>query len=101
MRMTPNGRSAPGSRWRSEEHTSELQSQFQLVCRLLLEKKKLTNHKPTNPQTPILNRSTAGTRMLALKTPDSQALDPTSPFFFNPTATTALYTLSLPDALPI
>src|SRR5438309_4278358 len=25
--------------WRSEEHTSELQSQFQLVCRLLLEKK--------------------------------------------------------------
>src|SRR5689334_24539548 len=27
---------------RSEEHTSELQSQFQLVCRLLLEKKKDT-----------------------------------------------------------
>src|SRR5689334_24535162 len=25
--------------YRSEEHTSELQSQFQLVCRLLLEKK--------------------------------------------------------------
>src|SRR5438309_4986358 len=25
---------------RSEEHTSELQSQFQIVCRLLLEKKK-------------------------------------------------------------
>src|SRR5689334_5527557 len=31
-----------GRRWRgrSEEHTSELQSQFHLVCRLLLEKKK-------------------------------------------------------------
>src|SRR5689334_24203488 len=29
-------------RKRSEEHTSELQSQFQLVCRLLLEKKKKT-----------------------------------------------------------
>src|SRR5689334_24126775 len=28
------------ARWRSEEHTSELQSQFHLVCRLLLEKKK-------------------------------------------------------------
>src|SRR5438309_7247842 len=28
---------------RSEEHTSELQSQFHLVCRLLLEKKKITN----------------------------------------------------------
>src|SRR5256886_11730558 len=34
-----------GSR-RSEEHTSELQSQSNLVCRLLLEKKKKkTNHK--------------------------------------------------------
>src|SRR5689334_24445242 len=30
---------------RSEEHTSELQSQFHLVCRLLLEKKK---HTKTN-----------------------------------------------------
>src|SRR5205085_12462467 len=29
-----------GSRVRSEEHTSELQSQSNLVCRLLLEKKK-------------------------------------------------------------
>src|SRR2546430_11620546 len=29
-----------GSRFRSEEHTSELQSQSNLVCRLLLEKKK-------------------------------------------------------------
>src|SRR5699024_12023967 len=28
---------------RSEEHTSELQSRFDLVCRLLLEKKKLQN----------------------------------------------------------
>src|SRR5689334_24848352 len=28
---------------RSEEHTSELQSQFHLVCRLLLEKKKQSN----------------------------------------------------------
>src|SRR5699024_11962591 len=29
-------------RMRSEEHTSELQSRFDLVCRLLLEKKKNT-----------------------------------------------------------
>ena len=28
---------------RSEEHTSELQSRQYLVCRLLLEKKKITN----------------------------------------------------------
>src|SRR2546430_6532866 len=31
---------------RSEEHTSELQSQSNLVCRLLLEKKKKTNDIP-------------------------------------------------------
>src|SRR5438034_347934 len=31
---------AVNSRWRSEEHTSELQSHSDLVCRLLLEKKK-------------------------------------------------------------
>src|SRR5688572_31639605 len=31
---------APGQECRSEEHTSELQSQSNLVCRLLLEKKK-------------------------------------------------------------
>src|SRR5699024_12814081 len=31
-----------GQRQRSEEHTSELQSRFDLVCRLLLEKKKKT-----------------------------------------------------------
>src|SRR5689334_24854905 len=43
----------PGSR--SEEHTSELQSQFHLVCRLLLEKKKKTKKKITqqnNKKTP-------------------------------------------------
>src|SRR2546421_6742832 len=28
------------TKWRSEEHTSELQSRSDLVCRLLLEKKK-------------------------------------------------------------
>src|SRR5438309_9245165 len=33
-------------RGRSEEHTSELQSQFHLVCRLLLEKKKIRPSPP-------------------------------------------------------
>src|SRR2546430_11039294 len=33
-------------RQRSEEHTSELQSQSNLVCRLLLEKKKKEHHEP-------------------------------------------------------
>src|SRR5256884_224364 len=32
---------APGTGFRSEEHTSELQSRLHLVCRLLLEKKKM------------------------------------------------------------
>src|SRR5699024_11408600 len=36
---------------RSEEHTSELQSRFDLVCRLLLEKKK----KQESTHTPLYN----------------------------------------------
>src|SRR2546430_3036670 len=36
--------SVDGTHTRSEEHTSELQSQSNLVCRLLLEKKKNTKH---------------------------------------------------------
>src|SRR2546430_13218157 len=37
---------------RSEEHTSELQSQSNLVCRLLLEKKKTKTHN-TDRSTPF------------------------------------------------
>src|SRR6266513_5303882 len=42
-RCVPRGQELPRRRspgTRSEEHTSELQSRFDLVCRLLLEKKK-------------------------------------------------------------
>src|SRR5262249_59069262 len=41
------GHHAPGRPydWRSEEHTSELQSLTNLVCRLLLEKKKTQTQK--------------------------------------------------------
>src|SRR2546428_10182865 len=40
----------PMQRWvRSEEHTSELQSRSDLVCRLLLEKKKHTAAPPRRP----------------------------------------------------
>src|SRR5699024_12215665 len=39
LAKTAGGASSRGSD-RSEEHTSELQSRFDLVCRLLLEKKK-------------------------------------------------------------
>src|SRR5205085_9012238 len=38
---------------RSEEHTSELQSQSNLVCRLLLEKKKTTTTTRPPSHTPI------------------------------------------------
>src|SRR5699024_12164338 len=41
--ISPGARVLP--RCRSEEHTSELQSRFDLVCRLLLEKKKIKNNK--------------------------------------------------------
>src|SRR5688572_29809875 len=36
-------------KYRSEEHTSELQSQSNLVCRLLLEKKKTRNQTQYSP----------------------------------------------------
>src|SRR2546430_8835773 len=40
LRFRPRPMQIPRARHRSEEHTSELQSQSNLVCRLLLEKKK-------------------------------------------------------------
>src|SRR5256885_7265676 len=43
-RCSPS-RSCAIRRVRSEEHTSELQSPCNLVCRLLLEKKKVTLHR--------------------------------------------------------
>src|SRR2546427_7046632 len=44
-RSTATRASAVKRASRSEEHTSELQSQSNLVCRLLLEKKKRTNQQ--------------------------------------------------------
>src|SRR2546430_240950 len=69
---------------RSEEHTSELQSQSNLVCRLLLEKKNESN---------LQSFIASMTQKLTLSD--------ISVFFFNDTATTEIYTLSLHDALPI
>src|SRR2546421_4627453 len=46
QRRTP-AMHATGQPGRSEEHTSELQSRSDLVCRLLLEKKKTTVLQPT------------------------------------------------------
>src|SRR5256885_6782863 len=44
--QTPQVTGTPG---RSEEHTSELQSPCNLVCRLLLEKKKTIHENPALP----------------------------------------------------
>src|SRR2546430_8974286 len=43
----------PGGVYRSEEHTSELQSQSNLVCRLLLEKKKMDTISTSRIPTPL------------------------------------------------
>src|SRR5207247_5269399 len=61
-------RSAPAWPWggclpqRSEEHTSELQSRVDLVCRLLLEKKKQTMnvHREVEPLNLQLNQHFMG-----------------------------------------
>src|SRR5262252_182614 len=96
--------------WRSEEHTSELQSHSDLVCRLLLEKKKDPGdaHLGAN----FLSAGTnctgsmciANVKSVGLSAPEtmmgSQNLE-IGFFFFNDTATTEIYTLSLHDALPI
>src|SRR2546428_10250893 len=49
--LTPRGGPAPRrERARSEEHTSELQSRSDLVCRLLLEKKKKNTLRVLTPE---------------------------------------------------
>src|SRR2546430_12575573 len=73
---------------RSEEHTSELQSQSNLVCRLLLEKKKkhmsqslLSQNPPSSSSSPYLHTAChpprsypASTTLLSLHNTHSTAL---------------------------
>src|SRR5471032_804439 len=100
------------SRARSEEHTSELQSHHDLVCRLLLEKKnndcscKLSTHNKTRLDYMGYTFYDPGRRHRLrsgndLPWPPSSAPRRIALFFFNDTATTEIYTLSLHDALPI
>src|SRR2546427_8532654 len=51
---------------RSEEHTSELQSQSNLVCRLLLEKKKKTYRYPSSSRSSAARSATASVTRRAL-----------------------------------
>src|SRR5215217_9005109 len=53
-RPRSRGRSRRSAGARSEEHTSELQSRQYLVCRLLLEQKKLHNTIQTQNQEQLL-----------------------------------------------
>src|SRR3954467_3970220 len=123
---------------RSEEHTSELQSHDNLVCRLLLEKKELLDRKSTrlNSSHTIISYAVFCLKK-STRAPGPAPARPSAPphrtpptrrpraspalrrrgarvgrvrgldrhgfrcFFFNDTATTEIYTLSLHDALPI
>src|ERR1039457_7081942 len=97
---------------RSEEHTSELQSPCNLVCRLLLEKKKTGAARRAPIKRPRRTRrgrsATAGAcggvrheAGCAVRACRPAWWSHVSFFFFNDTATTEIYTLSLHDALPI
>src|SRR6516164_748573 len=97
------------SRSRSEEHTSELQSQFHLVCRLLLEKKNAAvigtsgfaiNVRAWFESKPRLHVSLIPDGVVG-GGPDVDETYLVIVFFFNHTPTTEIYTLSLHDALPI
>src|ERR1039457_5026096 len=97
---------------RSEEHTSELQSPCNLVCRLLLEKKIPQQTRPRR-QSGQSHRQSAVLGLLdvmshacrrkrkLLSFSGLRSADLFLFFFFNDTATTEIYTLSLHDALPI
>src|ERR1039457_6421279 len=97
---------------RSEEHTSELQSPCNIVCRLLLEKKDSKGKGVSRGGLKVL-RIAGGTgwhlREIGFL-PEGEQRFTVVPrqsrnahrqLFFNDTATTEIYTLSLHDALPI
>src|SRR6185437_14659825 len=94
---------------RSEEHTSELQSLAYLVCRLLLEKKKKWDlwalSRSSKASIPAsfccAGHDKAGVAWLKLQKQFGISAFIAHIFFFNDTATTEIYTLSLHDALPI
>src|SRR2546430_6402430 len=73
---------------RSEEHTSELQSQSNLVCRLLLEKKKKTHNS-----TLLLRPS-----LLLTSTTQYQDVAPPLRRFYSSYAEISRASLSLPSA---
>src|SRR5690242_9833423 len=81
---------------RSEEHTSELQSHVKLVCRLLLEKKKVANQQPDAPRKQTFCVIPEG---LGDVQGWGESFDVR--FLSSEAASAEIYTLSLHDALPI
>src|SRR6266571_2330497 len=94
---------------RSEEHTSELQSHVNLVCRLLLEKKKYGTVQTDQERIEHMMRlgelqnETRGFTAFITRSYQRKhtGLGGIEFFFVNDTATPEIYTLSLHDALPI
>src|SRR6476661_764522 len=84
---------------RSEERFSR-NAETDLVCRLLLEKKKKTGRGRTLPA-PFAGRRSAPRGSSPCGQRARSSARSASGFFFNDTATTEIYTLSLHDALPI
>src|SRR5437868_12493947 len=58
------GQGVRGGAARSEEHTSELQSRFDLVCRLLLEKKNAACRPTSRTNVPLASRHTLSPQAL-------------------------------------
>src|ERR1039457_2186419 len=107
----------------SEEHTSELQSPCNLVCRFWLDRKSTrlnSSHLVISYAVFCLKKknyidSNSKRSLLLYRFPQAVTSGVTAypevtectwrvrdvPFFFNDTATTEIYTLSLHDALPI
>src|SRR6266849_5136256 len=88
---------------RSEEHTSELQSRVDLVCRLLLEKKKEYVEMIAVYELDYKLRYQIAPNCGLISSKERLCFcgHELYLFFFNDTATTEIYTLSLHDALPI
>src|SRR5579883_1276328 len=88
---------------RSAEHTSELQSRENIVCRLLLEKKKIIYLVRCNAVSSSIGniRDRAKRHTRSTQRIEQGPIVSRGCFFFIDSATTEIYTLSLHDALPI
>src|SRR3954462_15019233 len=86
---------------RSEEHTSELQSHDNILCRLLLEKNSEVTRVAREGVTEGKLGSEADVKGVAGTWKDlTDSVNSMAGIFFNEARTTANFTLALPMALP-